>query len=487
MNTKEREKIRRTLFKQEKQKEKEEKLKYPALNGYINDKNIFDFFIFDDDEANNDDIDKNNQMNYELDSYITSERLPDLYTPYGMIKGDCYKLISPQKNNYENKERKIINNDNNKKENFIENKKIIRYFDIITNEDINNNNNSNIDDKNVNNNINDKNKTNNKSHSNDDDKTKDIVSHSRCKKCGEYDHLKCDCTSNLLFCYICLGKDHVKKNCPKYKRCFKCLKYGHKLQDCREILNSKCENCHISIHKKEECMKVPNKIILEDLKENNLKCEFCKSREHLVCPFYNREDIILKNENEDKILNNLDCSKKIYCHNCGENHLRKDCPEKKENRSYSENTEKKTINNDSINAIEDDKWGNDEEILDKKNNPINTEKSGGNMKKNLNNYKSTINYKLFESWGEEENNKSDDIKNNFSNSNLNSKSSKNKFINNDSFNNKFNTNIKHKTNFWDNNNSSYSKSNSKNKNKKNDNKNNNYNNYNNENNQNNNK
>ena len=57
MNTKEREKIRRTLFKQEKQKEKEEKLKYPALNGYINDKNIFDFFIFDDDEANNDDID----------------------------------------------------------------------------------------------------------------------------------------------------------------------------------------------------------------------------------------------------------------------------------------------------------------------------------------------------------------------------------------------------------------------------------------------
>ena len=95
LNDRQKEKIRRQLYKQEKQKEEEEKLKYPAANGLINERNIFKFFIFDDDEKNNkknDYIKLNNQIDYDINSYLNNEQLPDLYTPFGMIRGDSYTI-----------------------------------------------------------------------------------------------------------------------------------------------------------------------------------------------------------------------------------------------------------------------------------------------------------------------------------------------------------------------------------------------------------
>lgn len=117
-------------------KEEEEKLKYPAINGLINERNIFKFFIFDDDEKNNkknDYIKLNNQINYDINSYLNNEELPDLYTPLGMIKGDSYKIIPYKESKIKNDKREIKNNiENNNIDNFNykTKKKIKRYFDI---------------------------------------------------------------------------------------------------------------------------------------------------------------------------------------------------------------------------------------------------------------------------------------------------------------------------------------------------------------------
>ena len=303
LNDRQKEKIRRQLYKQEKQKEEEEKLKYPAINGLINERNIFKFFIFDDDEKNNkkdDYIKLSNQIDYDINSYLNNEQLPDLYTPLGMIKGDSYKIIPYKESKInndkiENKNEKInIGNLNSKKK-----KKIKRYFDIDFDEE----------DDDI------KKASKNKNVSN--------LNHTSCKKCGSNNSLKCDCLTIRTFCYICLGKTHIKKDCPRLQKCFKCLKYGHKSNDCDESLNNKCENCNISIHKKEECLKYPDKILIKDLKENNLKCRICGSEEHLICKFNNIEDIILdfNNNDKDKInynfkTDNTDDNGKINISNC---------------------------------------------------------------------------------------------------------------------------------------------------------------------------
>ena len=136
LNDRQKEKIRRQLYKQEKQKEEEEKLKYPAANGLINERNIFKFFIFDDDEKNNkknDYIKLNNQIDYDINSYLNNEQLPDLYTPFGMIRGDSYKIIPYKESKINNDKREIKNNiENNNIDNFNnkKKKKIKRYFDI---------------------------------------------------------------------------------------------------------------------------------------------------------------------------------------------------------------------------------------------------------------------------------------------------------------------------------------------------------------------
>ena len=252
----------------------------------------------------------NNQIDYDINSYLSNDQLPDLYTPLGMIKGDNYKII-PYKGNKdnndkrENKYEKIKNNNDSNyigKFNSKNNKKIKRYFDIDFDEE-------NDDIKKVS-------KNKNISISNS--------IHTSCKKCGCNNSLKCDCLTIRTFCYICLGKSHIKKNCPRLQKCFKCLKYGHKANNCNESLNNKCENCNISIHNKEECLKCPDKILIKDLKENNLKCRVCGSEEHLICKFYNREDIILgfNSNDKDKDKSNHDFNKScVSLHNSNNSNL----------------------------------------------------------------------------------------------------------------------------------------------------------------------
>ena len=159
------------------------------------------------------------------------------------------------------------------------------------------------------------------------------------------------------FCYICLSKDHLcKKECPKYKRCYKCLKYGHWAKNCEEIIKDKCENCHISAHKKEDCLKFREGIAYEDLfleiKKNGLKCAFCEQNSHLICPFSTREKYIIKYENENnKNQNNenKDFSKTLFCPFCAGNHLKKECPELNKNKISSNSSEQNYMSNLSSN------------------------------------------------------------------------------------------------------------------------------------------
>ena len=199
MNFLKREKIRRQIYKIEeskKKKEELEKLKYPALNGFINENNILDHFLFDKEEENEQNFynsDNNVEIEYNINSYFNNEEIPDLYTPLGIISGNKYKLISikeenEEKNNEQNKllliksdikENKEEENKNEKK-----NTKLFRYFNLDY-----------------------------------VDNFKNVENLSKCKKCGKQS--KCNCANINFNCYICLNKEHEKKNCPLFYRCIK--------------------------------------------------------------------------------------------------------------------------------------------------------------------------------------------------------------------------------------------------------------------------
>ena len=101
------EKIQRMLYKQEQQKKAENKKKYPFIFDHNSNKNLKNFFEFDkitsnppspstsyfsDREIKNSLIDEN-KVNYDINSFIDNEQIPDLYTPLGKISGDNYNLI----------------------------------------------------------------------------------------------------------------------------------------------------------------------------------------------------------------------------------------------------------------------------------------------------------------------------------------------------------------------------------------------------------
>ena len=376
MNVLEREKIRRQLYKQEKLKKKleeEEKLKYPGINGLIRIDNISQYFIFDEDEKNAENTVKNNniEVEYEINSYLNNEDVPDLYTPYGIISGNNYKLITtkdkdmsnenciPKDENIDKENNEDKNNDDSR------NRKIKRYFDI----------------------------------------DKDSIYFLRCKKCGKYGHTKANCIKENNFCYICIKYGHVKKDCPIFLRCYKCLKYGHKIQNCtEEKLGPLCQNCNRSIHKKEDCLKFPDEITIKDLERHNLKCEFCGSKEHLICPYSKRENYILLYEKKDKNkdinteMNKDDYSHQLFCPWCGGNHLKIECPERRDIKSFSESSEIKSINSDlNWKYSNDDYWGSDtDQVSDKKNKENKKEKDNDNDK-----YNQIIKYDDFRSWGED--------------------------------------------------------------------------------------
>ena len=389
MNVLEREKIRRQLYKQEKLKKKleeEEKLKYPGINGLIRIDNISQYFIFDEDEKNVENTLKNNiEVEYEINSYLNNEDVPDLYTPYGIISGNNYNLITTKDKDMSN-ENGIAKDDNIDKENKEDNnnddsRRIKRYFDI----------------------------------------DKDSLYFLRCKKCGKYGHTKANCIKENNFCYICIKYGHVKKDCPIFLRCYKCLKYGHKIQNCTaDKLEPLCQNCNRSIHKKEDCLKCPDEITIKDLEKHNLKCEFCGSKKHLICPYSKRENYILlyekkdKNKDIDKEMNKIDYSHQLFCPWCGGNHLKIECPERRDNKSFSERSEIKSINSEINNSnikgkySNDDYWGSDtDQLSDKKNNSIKENKK----EKDNNKY---IQYDDFQKWGED-NQEKDNKDNNWKN------------------------------------------------------------------------
>ena len=455
MNFSEREKIRRQIYKNEelkRRKEEQEKLKYPALNGLINENNILDYFIFDkdeeDDEENIFNNDINVQIEYEINSYLNNDEVPDLYTPIGMISGDNYKLIQTKRKNEEN-ENNILNSN-------LLNNNLIDIQNIALNIE---NNLLNKDSKNETKNeeinlININNKKKNIRYFDIDiiNNDKDLANNCRCKKCGKIGHYKCDCTENTTFCYICLSNAHVRKNCPKTQRCYKCLKYGHISQNCIKNFDLICENCNICKHKKEECIKYADEITIKDIKKKELSCEFCGSQEHIICPFSQKKNYILlyeyknneKNKNNDINMNKYDFTKKLYCPICGENHLRVDCPDRKDYKAFSEKSEIKSVNSDTNNYLnnyisnncninDDDNWANDV-IYDKKSGSVNT-----NYEKEVG-AKKDINFKYFDSWGEIDGTSKKDDKND--NNNKDNKDNKDKNDNKNKNDNNDNKDIK---------------------------------------------
>lgn len=420
------EKIQRMLYKQEQQKKAENRKKYPFIYNDDSNKNINNFFDFDssasnppspstsffsDKEIKNSLIEENNEnkINYEINSFIDNDKIPDLYTPLGKISGDKYNLI--KKDLYLNclsQEEEDMDYDNEKK---IISKKRLRYFDIDLDLD--------IPDIIISKLPKSKNKKYKKLSYNNNSKSKFI---------------------SPKFCYICLSKDHLTKvECPKYKRCFKCLKYGHWAKECKEIIKNVCENCNKSIHKKEDCLKNRDGIKYEDLildmDKNNLKCAFCERKTHLICPFSTREKSILNYENNNSLKNcdnTQDFSHTLFCPFCAGNHLKKECSEINKNQkssnlseinyfsnlssNFSSSNEKSIDNFDIGNSFDGNTLYNDAELNYEEKNDIDIYKYN-----NKNNYKNNSNNTFAKTYKE----KNDKINSTFTQSNRNTQKNNN--------------------------------------------------------------
>lgn len=303
------EKIHRALFKQEQQNKK--KFSHNNNNEIMNIEKFFEFndirnkininppspstSFYSEKEIKSDSFNDDKKINYEINSYLENEYIPDLYTPLGKISGENYKFNQFDLDTL-NIENNIYDIHNDKK---IISKKRLRYFDL-------------------------------------DEEEPEIIIRKISKKRNNRNFSKNRTPFELpKFCYICLSTNHFNKNeCPKYKRCFKCLQYGHWAKNCQEIIQNKCENCHTSSHTKEDCLKFKENIKYENffsnMIKNGLKCAFCEKKNHLICPFSKREKYILnyKNNNKEKKSEKIkDYSETLFCPFCGGNHLKKNCPE----------------------------------------------------------------------------------------------------------------------------------------------------------------
>ena len=288
--------------KNQKHFDKEKNL-YPALNSQINQNNIMDYFVFDEDENNiiiNPKKEKNEKekeekgekennplekikINYNVNSFITSSYRPDLYSPYGIISGNKYKLRMAL-----GKSCKIIEGNESKEEknDEKEDKKTEKEEDKEL---------SSISEKENNDEVK-KNKLNRYYNIEPDISIK-------CYICGQVGHREDICPNyDIKFCYRCLSDSHGDRDCELIK-CFRCNKLGHKTFDC-QLKDNKlilCERCHCIGHTKEECLIKPLEFSQNFLKYNNLYCMNCGSKKHVFCSLVNRELPELSKEDENEI------------------------------------------------------------------------------------------------------------------------------------------------------------------------------------------
>ena len=353
------------------------------------EKNIFDYFILDEDENNviinsklkpiekseeknnEENKDNNNKLRYNLQSFISSNFRPDLYSPLGIIGGSKYNL---RKNSMKEKDI-TVNEEIEEEDKKEEDKEEENEEEKEEEEKKSMNLDENID--NVKKEF-DKYKLLKlgRYYILDDDITV------KCHNCGEIGHIKDNCPfTNLKFCHRCLSYNHNDKDC-KNKKCFRCNKSGHNKNECpfkdNELLI--CFNCENSGHRKNDCLINPCKVDGNFTKNNGLSCFYCGSSNHLICPLSDRDNIELKIESinfddieeemvssnsqeissdtpseEDYIeevhesknkkkknmqiiegLKNEDIKFTIFCGFCGERHRNEDCPSKDEQKFSNE-------------------------------------------------------------------------------------------------------------------------------------------------------
>ena len=423
------------------------------------EKDIFDYFILGEDENNviitsnlspkekseekseEENQDNNNENNtrikYNVNSFISSNFRPDLYSPLGIIAGNKYNLRRnslPGKEKVESEEieleekedDKIEENDNEEKEEKEEKEEEEEKESKMTEEKIDN-------------------------VKKELDKYKllkigryynleeDITV--KCHNCGEIGHIKDLCPyTNLKFCHRCLSYNHNDKDC-KNKKCFRCNRSGHNKNECSlkesEILI--CYNCENSGHRKNECLIKPAPINSKIIKNNGLSCFYCGNQNHLICPLSERKDIILKGESIDfnELDEDMDCissqemssdtpveedeemeiTKKkkkkkkkakqifddiknedikytIFCGYCGERHRNENCPDKDELKfsndfdNFRKNISKKILDRRNKENEEDQRYNSflrkrqREESSNSNNRNDNRKQQRDNMNKN---------------------------------------------------------------------------------------------------------
>ena len=424
--------FQRQNFKNNAKGKNQEKDKKINLEEKKEQKDIMDYFIFgEDDEVNisvNSEIfkseksepkDKNentNKIKYNVQSFITSNFRPDLYSPLGIIGGNKYNLIKNSNKKIESEEieaeekedeneveeeEKGEEEDNSRKE--LDKSKLLklgRYFIL------------------------------------DDDITV------KCHNCGQIGHIKDYCPyGDLKFCHRCLSDNHNDKDC-KNKKCFRCNKSGHNKNECpfkdSDILI--CFNCLNSGHRKNECLINPVKIDSKFIKNNGLSCFHCGSPNHIICPISERNNIELKTENmnfnDDEVeemesslskemssetpmeeeeekeikpkkkkkkskkknkqifddIKNEEIKSTIFCSYCGEKHRNENCPIKDEQKfvnefdTFRKNICKKILERRQKEKEEEQKISN----LNKKRKRDDGNKSKD--KKNNNNYTNFLNF-----------------------------------------------------------------------------------------------